>query len=77
MGESKEKSNESSLLVRPMFSMGFTVLSPICQTTLSPLPPPPTMLGNYSFIGVTKLDRVHREVFTAIERYSERMSSMR
>ena len=77
MDESKEILNKSSLLVRPMFSMGSTVLSPTCQTTLSPLPPPPAMLGNYSFMWVTKLDRVHREVFTAIERYHERMSSMR
>ena len=77
MDESKENPNESSLLVRPMFSMGSTVLSPTCLTTLSPLPPPPAMSGNYSFIGVTKLDRVHREVFTAIQRYHKRMSSMR
>ena len=73
----EEKSNKSSLLVRSMFSMGSDVLSPTCLATLSPLPPPPAILGNYSFMGLTKLDRVHREVSTAIERYHERISSMR
>ena len=77
MDESKENSNKGSLLVRPMFSMGSDVLSPTSLATLSPLPPPPAILENYSFMGITKLDRVHREVFTAIERYHERTSSMR
>ena len=77
MDESQENSNKSSLLVRPMFSMGSDVLSPPCLATLSPLPPPPAILENYSLMGLTKLDRVHKEVSTAIERYHERTSSMR
>lgn len=31
----------------------------------------------YSFIGVTKLYRLHGDVFTATETYCKRMSSMR
>ena len=77
MDESKKNSTKSSLLVRPVFSMGSAFLSPPGLATLSPLPPPPAMLENYSFMGLTKLDRVHGEVFTAIERYPEHMSSMR
>lgn len=42
-------------------------------------PPPSTTsnVGFYSFMGVTKLHRVHREVFTATETYLKLITLMR
>ena len=60
-----------------MLSTGSVDTSPACLATLSPLPPPPATMDLYSFMGSTKLHRVHREVFTATETYSEHITPMR
>ena len=62
----KEEQKASSLLVFEYFSVASVVNSPACLATLSPLPPPPATMGFYSFMGVTKVHWVDREVFTAI-----------
>lgn len=77
MKKSKKDQKASSLFGVRMVSTGSVVISPASLATLSPLPPPPATIGFYSFMGVTKLHRVHTDVPTATEINSERMSSMR